>query len=60
MVNVIIGKGRHRVVRVVIVGLVADVYSTQTGFLSGGFEVLGKELTLLVKVVASALEFKPY
>lgn len=58
MVNVIIGKGRHRIVRVVIVGLVADVQSTQTGFLSGGFEVLGEELTLLVKVVASTLDSK--
>lgn len=55
MVNVIIGKGCHRVVRVVIVGLVADMHSAQTRFLSGRFEVLGKELTLLVEVVASAL-----
>jgi hypothetical protein len=55
MFNVIIGKGRHRVVRMVIVGLVADIQSAHPGFLGGGFEVLGEKLTLLVEVVASAL-----
>jgi hypothetical protein len=55
MLNVIIGKGSHRIVGVVIIRLVADTQARQPSFLSGGLEVLRQELTLLVEVVASAL-----
>lgn len=59
--NVLIGKGRHEVVGVIVVRLVVDLDLVGEALLfRGGFEVLGEELALLVEVVAGALyrEFK--
>lgn len=56
MVNMLIGKGRHEVVRVIVVRLVVDIDLVREALLLGsGFEVFGEELALLVEVVAGAL-----
>lgn len=54
--DVLIGEGRHEVVRVVVVRLVADLHAGLTSFGGGSLEVLGEELALLVEVVAGTLE----
>jgi hypothetical protein len=41
MLNVIIRKGSHGIIRVVIVGLVADVHALDACVVGGGLEVLG-------------------
>lgn len=55
MLDVVIRKGRHGVVGVVIVGLVADIQASETSLTSCGFEVFGEKLALFVEVVAGAL-----
>lgn len=55
MLNVVIGKGRHSVVGVVVIGLVADIQTTDAGLLGSSDKVLGEELSLLVEVVTSSL-----
>lgn len=57
MVDVIIGKGCHEVVTVVVVGLHSQIDTLfVAGLLSGLGQVLGQELALLVEVVASTLQ----
>jgi hypothetical protein len=57
VVNVLIGKGRHEVVGVIVVRLVVDLdLIGETLLLGGGFEVFGEELALLVEVVSGALQ----
>ena len=55
MLDVVIGKSRHRIVRVVVVRLVAHLHTIHSGLLGSGFEVLREELALLVEVVAGTL-----
>lgn len=56
MVDVVIGKGGHEVVAVVIVGLHSQVDSLVVARLFSGLgQVLGQELALLVEVVAGTL-----
>lgn len=59
VVNMLIGKGRHEVVRVIVVRLVIDLdLIGEALLLGGGFEVFGEELALLVEVVSGALRRK--
>jgi hypothetical protein len=54
--NMLIGKRSHEIIAVIVVWLQTKVDSTViAGLLSGGEEILGKQLSLLVKVVASTL-----
>lgn len=55
MLNVVIRKGGHGIVGVVIVGLVADIKASNACIAGRGFECLGQELALFVEVVAGAL-----
>ena len=56
VLDVVIRKGRHGIVGVVIVRLVADIQALDACIPGRSLKVLGQELTLLVEVVASALE----
>jgi hypothetical protein len=56
MLDVIIGKGGHEVVAMIVLGLVADVHSFHTGLFCCFGEVFGKQLTLFVEIVPSPLE----
>ena len=56
MINMIICKASHCKVAVVVVGLKPDVDTLLlTGLFGSSDEVFGKELRLLVEIVASAL-----
>lgn len=55
MLNMLVGKARHEEVRVIVVWLVAHAYALDAGLAGGGFEILGEELGLFVKVVAGSL-----
>jgi hypothetical protein len=55
-INVIVGKGSHEVVAVVIVWLHAQLNALiVAGLLSRVDEVLGKKLALLIEIVAGTL-----
>lgn len=56
MLDVVIRKSRHGIVRVIIVGLVADSDALVSCFEGRAFEILGQQLSLLVEVVTSALD----
>jgi len=57
MVDVIIGKGGHEVVAVIVVGLHSQVDTLVVARLFSGLgQVFGQELALLVEVVASTLK----
>ena len=57
MVDVVIGKGGHEVVAVVVVGLHSQVDTLVVARLLGGLgQVLGQKLALLVEVVAGTLQ----
>jgi hypothetical protein len=55
VLDVIIRKGSHSIVRVVIVRLVADVKALDTCIAGSALEVLRQKLALLVEVISSAL-----
>ena len=55
MVNMIIRECRHSVVAMIIVRLVANIDTLNTGFFSSRLEVFREKLTLFVKVVSSSL-----
>lgn len=56
MLDVVIRKRGHSIVRVVIVRLVADVKALDACVTGSGLEVLREELALLIEVVTGALE----
>lgn len=53
----VIRKGRHGIVRVIIVRLVANIQAADACVAGRSLEVLGEELALLVEVVAGALDW---
>ena len=55
MLNVVIGKGRHSVVGVVVIRLVAHIQTADAGLIGSSDKVLGKKLSLLVEVVTGSL-----
>lgn len=55
MFNMVVRKGGHGIIRVVIVRLVANVQAGDACVTGRGFKVLRKELALFVEVVAGAL-----
>lgn len=59
MVHVVVREGGHEVVRVVVVGLVADCEVVLAETEAGGdaLQVFGEQLALLVEVVSGSLEF---
>lgn len=55
MLNMVIRKRSHSIVTVVVVRLVADLDALDASLLSGLLKRLGKQLSLLVEVVAGTL-----
>jgi len=56
MLDVVLAKRRDEEVRVVVVVVVSNLDTVDAGILDGLFEVLWKQLPLLIEVVASALK----
>jgi hypothetical protein len=56
MLDVVIGKGGHEVVTMIVLWLVANVHPFHTSLSCRFGEVLGKQLTLFVKIVPRPLE----
>jgi hypothetical protein len=56
MLDMIIRECRHGIVAVIVIWLIANIHTSDTRFLGRFLEVLGQELTLLVEIVAGALE----
>jgi hypothetical protein len=55
MIDMGIRKRGHHVVAVIVIRLVTDLDPLDTSFFSGIFKVLGKQLSLFVEAVPSAL-----
>lgn len=55
MIHMVIGKRCHSVIAMVVVGLVSDLDALHAVLGCRLFEILGKELALLVEVVAGSL-----
>lgn len=55
MLNMIIGKRSHRIIRMIIIRLVSNSQAILSSLFSRSLEVLWKELALFVEVVAGSL-----
>ena len=55
MLHMLIRERRHKVIAMIVLGLVADAHAFDAGLLGGFFEVFGEELALFVEVVAGSL-----
>lgn len=55
MIHMVIGKSRHSIIAMVVVGLVADFDAFHALLRRRLFKVLGEELALLVEIVAGSL-----
>lgn len=55
MLNMVIRKGSHGIIGVVIVRLVANIQAGDSSVTGCGLEVLREQLALFVEVVAGAL-----